>query len=131
MNYQSDFLCTYKLMDTEDEQEQLYRIQLLQAFDLPHWDDDKINSTILNLYKLVAKTDEFARVFEKALVNPTMQTLLLKFGEDIKNNEDNLFLIFTFLFNFNYFDLLHRCLCDYLRRKAIAPIILDKLLISL
>ena len=131
MNYQSDFLCTYKLMDTEDEQEQLYRIQLLQAFDLPNWDDDKINSTILNLYKLVAKTDEFARVFEKALVNPTMQTLLLKFGEDIKNNEDNLFLIFTFLFNFNYFDLLHRCLCDYLRRKAIAPIILDKLLISL
>ena len=131
MNYQTDFLCTYKLMDTEDEQEQLYRIQLLQAFDLPQWNDDKINSTILNLYKLVAKTDEFARVFEKALVNPTMQTLLLKFGEDIKNNEDNLFLIFTFLFNFNYFDLLHRCLCDYLRRKAIAPIILDKLLISL
>ena len=131
MNYQSDFLCTYKLMDTDDEQEQLYRIQLLQAFDLPQWDDDKINSTIVNLYNLVAKTDEFARVFEKALVNPTMQTLLLKFGEDIKNNSDNLFLIFTFLFNFTYFDLLHRCLCDYLRRKTIAPPILNKLLISL
>ena len=131
MNYQSDFLCTYKLMDTEDEQEQLYRIQLLQAFDLPHWDDDKINSTILNLYKLVAKTDEFARVFEKALVNPNMQTLLLKFGDDIHDNSDNLFLIFTLLFNFTYFDLLHRCLCDYLRRKAIAPVILNKLLISL
>ena len=131
MNYQSDFLCTYKLMDTEDEQEQLYRIQLLQAFDLPQWNDDKINSTILNLYNIVAKTDDFARVFEKALVNPNMQTLLLKFGDDIHNNSDNLFLIFTFLFNLTYFDLLHRCLCDYLRRKTIAPIILNKLLISL
>jgi hypothetical protein len=131
MNYQTDFLCTYKLMDTEDEQEQLYRIQLLQAFELPHWDDDKINSTILNLYRLVAKTDEFAKVFEKALANQNMQMLLLKFGDDINTNEDNLFLIFTFLFNFTYFDLLHRCLCEYLRRKAIAPTILNKLLISL
>jgi len=131
MNYQTDFLCTYKLMDTEDEQEQLYRIQLLQAFELPHWDDDKINSTILNLYRLVSKTDEFAKVFEKALANQNMQMLLLKFGDDINTNEDNLFLIFTFLFNFTYFDLLHRCLCEYLRRKAIAPTILNKLLISL
>jgi hypothetical protein len=131
MNYQTDFLCTYKLMDTEDEQEQLYRIQLLQAFDLPHWDDDKINSTILTLYRLVAKTDEFAKVFEKALANQNMQMLLLKFGDDINTNEDNLFLIFTFLFNFTYFDLLHRCLCEYLRRKSIAPAILNKLLISL
>ena len=131
MNYQYDFICTYKLMSTDDEQEQLYRIQLLQAFDLLQWDDDNINSTIVKLYNIVAKTDDFIRIFEKALVNQNMQMLLLKFGDEINNNNDNLFLIFTFLFNFEYFDLLHRCLCDYLRRKTIAPTILNKLLISL
>ena len=42
--YQTDFICTYKNIDDSSEQEDLYRIQLLQAFDIDMWDDDEVNS---------------------------------------------------------------------------------------
>ena len=39
--YDSSFLCTYKNIDDDD----LYRIQFLQAFKLDNWDDKLINSS--------------------------------------------------------------------------------------
>ena len=47
--YDSSFLCTYKNIDDDD----LYRIQILQAFKLSNWDDKLINSTRKKLYLLV------------------------------------------------------------------------------
>ena len=35
--YDSSFLCTYKNIDDDD----LYRIQFLQAFKLSNWDDTR------------------------------------------------------------------------------------------
>ena len=40
--YITNFACTYKLHDEED-QEDVYRAQFLQAFNLNEWDDNKIN----------------------------------------------------------------------------------------
>ena len=40
--YQADFICTYKLMDDEDDKNTLYQFQLLQAFDMIQWNDDRI-----------------------------------------------------------------------------------------
>ena len=52
--YDSEFICTYKEMDTPEEQEELYKIQLLQAFCLEEWDDDVVNNTISELYNLMS-----------------------------------------------------------------------------
>ncbi len=126
-------------MDTPDEQEQLYRIQFLQAFNLTAWDDAKINSILCELYREIRNSNDFCRIFEKSMVDEDVKDLLFKFCyEDdceIKNDndddaacEDKIFIIFTFLFNFKYFDLLHRCLCDFLKKKEIAPVVLDTFL---
>ena len=41
--YQTDFICTYKLMEDEFSRNQMYRTQLVQAFNLEECDEDIIN----------------------------------------------------------------------------------------
>jgi hypothetical protein len=41
------------MMDTEEEQEHLFKIQLLQAFNLDEWDDDIINDSMVKLFDLM------------------------------------------------------------------------------
>ena len=115
--YQADFICTYKLMENELDQEDLYRIQLLQAFDLNDWDDEAINAIILDLYARVSH--EFKEIFEKARRNETILEMLAFFklsGEKRLEEND---IIFKLLFKFEYFDLLHRCIVDFLLNQTI------------
>jgi len=115
--YQADFICTYKLMENEADQEDLYRIQLLQAFDLNDWDDEAINAIILDLYARVSS--EFKEIFEKARRNETILEMLAFFklsGEKRLEEND---IIFKLLFKFEYFDLLHRCIVDFLLNQTI------------
>jgi hypothetical protein len=106
-------------MDNEYDQEQLYRIQLLQAFDLNVWEDDKINSTIAELYAELLNRNVFNEIFLKARQNTCiieMIDALTLSGEERLDEND---IIFKLLFKFEYFDLLHRCLVDYLLNKTI------------
>ena len=66
--YQADFVCTYKLFDDMDDndREQMYRIQILQAFDLNEWNDDKINKIIEELYFSISSDGVFNDIFKKA-----------------------------------------------------------------
>jgi hypothetical protein len=111
--YQADFICTYKLMDNENDQEQMYRIQLLQAFDLNEWNDEKINGLIAELYAELSNVAEFNDIFKKARQNATIIEMLDIFqlsGEERLEEND---IIFKLLFKYEYFDLLHRCIVDY------------------
>ena len=129
--YQADFICTYKLMDNEYDQEQLYRIQLLQAFNLNEWDDAKINRIIADLYMVINNEGLLKEVFIKARLNKNIMEMLdiLKLsGEDRLDEND---IIFSFLFKFEYFDLLHRCIVDYLINNSIAEKYIKKLLEAL
>ena len=56
--YDSNFVCTYKNLDDDD----LYRIQYLQAFKLNNWDDNKIMKITNKLYYLT--NSHFKEVFE-------------------------------------------------------------------
>jgi hypothetical protein len=120
--YQADFKCTYKLMDNENDQEDMYRIQLLQAFDLNEWDDDIINETIKELYNKLSHRAEFKEIFSKARENKSIIEMLefLRLGGEERLEEND--IIFNLLFKFEYYDLLHRCLIDYLILDRINPI---------
>ena len=124
--YQADFICTYKLMDNEYDQEQLYRIQLLQAFDLNEWNDYKINEVIADLYKVL--NNILKDVFIKARMNKNIIEMLdiLKLSGEKRLDEND--IIFNLLFKFEYFDLLHRCLVDYLINNTIAEKYIQALL---
>jgi hypothetical protein len=129
--YQADFICTYKRMDNEHDQEQLYRIQLLQAFNLNEWDDEKINATIDDLYMVLARMNEFNAIFLKARQNEQMIEMMDLFklsGEERLDEND---ILFKLLFKFEYFDLLHRCIVDYLLNNTIAEKYIKNLLEAL
>jgi hypothetical protein len=126
--YQTDFICTYKFMDDTNDQEQMYRIQILQAFDLNEWDDDHINNIIMELYTTFANVDEFKEIFKKARANKSVMEMLDLFqlsGEERLDEND---IIFKILFKFEYFDLLHRCIVDYLLNNSLSPKYMDRLL---
>ena len=129
--YQSDFICTYKSMDNDYDQEQLYRIQLLQAFDLNEWNDDRINTTIGELYAQLFNRIEFKEIFVKARQNPAIMEMidLFKLSGVERLEEDD--IIFKLLFKFEYFDLLHRCIVDFLLTDTISPVYSSKLLNAL
>jgi len=108
-------------MEDESDQEQLYRIQLLQAFDLNEWNDENINTTIRDLYTVLSRTDEFKEIFNKARANQSIMEMIELFklsGEERLEEND---IIFNLLFKFEYFDLLHRCIVDYLLNHTLSP----------
>lgn len=129
--YQADFICTYKLMDDEIDQEQLYRMQLLQAFDVKEWEDDIIRKIILELYTEIADRNDFKEIFRKARLNKSIIDMLdlLKLNGEERLEEND--IIFNLLFKFEYFDLLHRCLVDYLLNHSIDTKYTSKLITAL
>ena len=92
-------LCTYKLI-TEDDQEEvglremLYKIQLLQIFNMEEFEDKIINQKIDGLFDSIKNEDFITQIIEK---HPYKGTLF---------ND----LIFRTLFSFDYLDLFQKCL---------------------
>lgn len=130
--YQADFICTYTMFSdiSHDDQEQLYRIQLLQAFDLKEWNDDKINETIEELYSSISFNDFFKDIFSKAKQNKDIIQLLeiykMNSGENEITDENN--ILFKLLFKFEYFYLTHRCIVDFIINKSIDSKYINNLL---
>lgn len=116
--YQTDFICTYKLMSDPSDQDELYRVQLIQAFDLEKWDDAKIQKQLQELYLLIKDTNEFKEIFSKAKKNENVNNLLANFKHMIDSPDINN-IVLSILFNFSTFDLIHRVIIDFLRNNAI------------
>ena len=120
-------------MDDQEAQDQLYRIQLQQAFNLEQWDDAKINSILEELLPtLLSSSNDFKKIFDKAKENKNIIGVLTNTGlldEDNENSNDD--IIFKMLFTYDYFDLVHWCLCNYLRNGHVKQLHLDNLLNAL
>jgi len=115
--YQADFICTYKDMDSPEDQEMLYQIQILQAFDLQEWDDEKVKITIEELYNEL-KTDVMLPVIlEKISKVEALQVVIEMSQQQTKEEKDLLY--FSLLFQFDYFDLFHNCIIDFKHRGGI------------
>ena len=63
-------------MDEVDEQELLYRIQLLQAFNIAQWNDDEINDTLMTVFRQVYFIPGFIELLEVARATPSIKSLL-------------------------------------------------------
>ena len=121
-------------MDDPDDQEDLYRIQLQQAFNIEHWDDDKINVILIELLPNLSSSEDFQKIFDKAKENKGILEILTNTGllnDESENKRSNDDIIFKMLFMYEYFDLIHRCLCDYLRNGHVRQAHMDKLLNAL
>ena len=63
--YITDFICTYKRMDSDTDKEYLYKIQMLQAFGLEQWDDRIIEQTINDLQLQIKDEEQFNALTKK------------------------------------------------------------------
>jgi len=112
--YITDFICTYKKMDSDSDKEILYTAQLLQAFGLERW-DDKVVETIMNeLYTRLKEDEQFRLILNTAKNSPKLGMMIsLMFQEEaLAERLDS--VIFTLLFNYDFFDLMHKCICEHM-----------------
>ena len=130
--YQTDFICTYKLMD-EEFTDDLYQIQLLQAFNLEKWDDALINNLCYELYILLMKPDTIFRdIIERAKKNIDITNIYDSIiDKDDKDDKEDDKIIFALLFTYDYFDLFHKCICEYMRNGKVSFQTLENLMIKL
>ena len=115
--YQADFICTYKDMESPEDQEMLYQIQLLQAFDLQEWDDEKVKITMEELYNELKTDVMLAVILEKISKVEALQVVIEMSQQQTKEEKDLLY--FSLLFQFDYFDLFHNCIIDFKHRGGI------------
>jgi hypothetical protein len=113
-------------MDTFDEQEDLYRIQLLQAFGIDVWIESKVTDMLIDLWSLLYLNTDFMHIINKASKNENIIDILDSLKAECTND-----LIFTILFKYEYFDLMHSCIADVLMHGAVHPIHLENMMKAL
>jgi hypothetical protein len=118
--YITNFVCTYKLHDDE-VQEDMYRMQILQAFHLTSWDDDQINKETDRLYDLCNKTERFSELLDKLKKSTELQFIISIMGEN-----DNV-VLFKCLFRFELFDLAHKYISNIIENKPYDKIFMELL----
>ncbi len=106
--YNIEFICTYQEIDDEEDSDDLYRIQFMQAFNQQKWEDNDINHIVENLYETIGKTHEISVCLEKIIADKDL-------GQILNYVEANKYgTAFQFLFGYKYFSQMHRCICDFL-----------------
>ena len=100
ISYNADFICTYKLMDNDDDRNILYQIQILQAFSMHNFDENEMSKKILHLYHELKDCNEIKEILKVGVtVNPQMKMTNV--------------IMFMCLFSYDFFDLFHKCLIEY------------------
>ena len=110
INYNCDFLCTYKSLDEDYYRNLCYQIQLLQAFNMNKYEDFILSKYIEKLYYYLKDYYE-------------IDIILLALKENYKNTnmaffiENNMLALFQLLLSYEYFDIFHKCLINYIKDK--------------
>lgn len=133
IKYCDDFICTYHMHDEED-QDDIYKCQIVQAFMIEDWYDDRVNKTVQKLYNeftnetnphYLENKEHMERLYEK------LDGYL--FPSIIANNQprakERQFALFQCLFGFDYFFKTHTLICNFLNnKKIISSTIIDEIL---
>jgi len=96
INYITDFVCTYNLIEDSDESNLLYQIQFLQAFNLVSFDDKIINKITEDLYEKYKNNAEILKLMEST------NTYII----------DDKLTLFMMCFGYDTFHLIHSILCS-------------------
>jgi len=99
-----DFICTYNLIKDLDDSELLYKIQLLQVFNLGSFDEKVILEKQNNLFNTIKDNSQI-----KEILN------LIKKKHSL--NDD--FISFQLLFSFHYLNYFHYCMRDIINNNEI------------
>ena len=65
MDINTDFACTYQLIEDYNESFMLYKIQFLQIFNIEEYDDNLINKSVENLYNKIKDNE----IIKKLITN--------------------------------------------------------------
>lgn len=112
--YNTDFVCTYKQHD-EEEHDDMYRIQLLQVYNLDRWDDDVINNTKASIFNKYKDNLDMNEILNKARDSDKLSNIKLCIADDDLT-------IFTGLFQYELFNLIHLCICDLEKSSKISAL---------
>lgn len=112
--YVDDFICTYKQHENEN-QENVYRSQFLQAFDLQTWDDTKVEERMSTLYDSIKNLEDIMSIIKTAKTSKELEMLILFSEADDAT-------IFKMLFKFELFDMTHRCICDAIAKQKVEDV---------
>ena len=111
INYDCEFLCTYKLHTDDDDRNLCYQLQLLQALK------------ITNYYSIIL-TSNIDKIILFLQNNIELEAILLLLKEKYKDtnisfliDKHNKCALFQLLFSYEYFDIFHKCLCKYVNDK--------------
>ena len=114
--YNTLLKCTYNNASDVDQEDQ-YRIEFLNAFNLEEFEDKQINQEVSVLFERVKKSPEFTKCMTKSAAG---------FG-----NSEFLHVGLMGLFAFDYFYLAHSCICDFLEIGTISEENINALLSAL
>jgi len=106
--YNIDFECKYYLETSDD----LYRSEILKAFEMDDMDDMIINEKINTLYYQTKDYDFVTKSIDKLKNNKELSVFLFLIFQDGGDEA-----VFRLLFNYDYFHLFHAILCHYIRHK--------------
>jgi hypothetical protein len=99
------------------DQEDQYRIEFLNAFNLEDFEDNQVNQEVSELFERVKKSPDLTKCMTKSAAG---------FG-----NPEYLHVGLMGLFAFDYFYLAHSCICDFLETGTIAEEKINALLSAL
>jgi len=129
--YNSSFIVKYKQIEEEllqnfspteeyskedilDICEKLYQHELLSVFEVDSIDDPKISENILKIWMLLKENKEFTETLENVVFKKIHGFL----------SDD---MVFTSLFNYDYFFILHPCICEVLEKGSIEKNTMEQL----
>jgi len=112
--YNIDFVCTYKQHDDED-QDDIYRIQFLQVYNLHTWDDTVINNTITSIFNKYVDNLDMKDIVNKGRDSDKFSNIKTYIGDDDLT-------IFKGFFQYDLFDKIHLCICDLEKTLEISPL---------
>ena len=114
--YNTLLKCTYNNVSYLDQEDQ-YRIEYLNAFNLEEFNDKEINNEIDALFERLKNSPELTKCMSKSAAG---------FG-----NSGYLHVGLMGLFAFDYFYLAHSCICEFLETGTITEENINALLSAL
>ncbi len=116
INYNSNFVTTYKSFSEEYYSDLCYKIQLLQAFNMMKYDEYILQQNIQKAYYFLRESDKIKKILNVLSKNNKQLEIFKTFSNDLSPETENMFY-FQILFSYDYFDYFHKFLCVFLKTK--------------